>query len=443
MKKGKEPKIKLRKSQLVTKFYQFWYLSFTNFNKNNMWDSACSCSFGFVFSFVPIALIVLTILIGILKVSPNVLNYITLFAQDIEDVFDLKPLINNLVNLKSIRFVDIFLGIWVIWMARRLFLSIVRGMNSIFHSFSQRKGLLTQLFTFMSEFAMIFIFVIITMSAFTFNKMFSNSLLDNSLFSYFRKSFPALFRQRSNILFSSATYFLLFIFTLYFYRVVSGTNPRFRICTFYAACSTGAFFVVSILLNKFMNMGNYNVVYGTISTLIVLMMKVYTFFVIFLFCAQMVYVSQNFNNLLLAELYLLPNELDSGLNNTMRRKTFINSTVLQTEKNTAHYKSGDVIYKIGDEVTRVFYLRKGSITETTTSDFSDSADNFMFSKQYKQGSFFGELPVILNTNRETTAIALTDCEIMEIPASQFLDLIHENPRVSIQAISQLTKDSAN
>lgn len=428
MKKPEIGKTKLRKSQLFTKFYQFLYLSFSNFLNNNLWDSACSCSFGFIFSFVPIALIILTILIGVLKVSPVILQYIYQFVDQIKDFVDLTPLVNNLVHLKSLRVADIFLAFWVIWMARKLFLSIVRGMNSIFHSHPERKGLFIQLFTFLSEFAMVMIFIAIVIGTFTFNKILTNSLQDNSLFSFLRESFPALFQTRSNIILGSVTYILLYLFSIYIYRFVSGTKPKIRTCAFYALISTLCFLAFSFVMNKFLNISNYNFVYGTISTLIILMMKVYFFFVFFLLGAQMVYVSQFFDNLLLAELYLLPSQEHLRIAQKMRRTAFRNSTSIQTDKNTARFQAGDIIYNTGDPVTTVFYLRKGKIVEEINGS----------STELDEGSFFGELPVILKTPRISKATAITDCEIMEISAEIFLELVKENPNVSSAALNQLT-----
>lgn len=416
-----------KKTRLFTKFYQFWYLTVSNFNNNNLWDSACSCSFGFVFSFVPIALIIFSILISVMKVSPAIIQYIYEFNEQIKNIVDLTPLINNLINRKTIRFADIILGIWVIWMARRLFLSIVRGLTTIFHAHQQKKGLFIQLFTFLSEFVLIIVFVAIIMVAFTFNKVFINSLQENSFFAFFNQSFPKLFKTRSNVIFTSVTYFLLLIFTYYCYRIVSGSYPRRRICLFYSSCSTAAFFAFSALTNLFLNITNYNLVYSTISTLIILMAKVYFFFVIFLFCAQMVYVSQFFDDLLIAELYLLPDQKQKGIWPTIRRRAFINSLVIQTENNTSIYKAGDTIYTYGDEADKIFYLREGEVIEETDTEII----------RHKKGSCFGEIPVLLNQTRTGILTAVTDCIIMTIPADKFRDLVKENPKVTSQALTTI------
>ena len=82
MKKKNAPiiKIKLKRSQKLTKMGQIVYLTCSNFEANNLWESASSCSFGFIFSFVPLALIILTVLVGIIRVSPGILEYVNVFA---------------------------------------------------------------------------------------------------------------------------------------------------------------------------------------------------------------------------------------------------------------------------------------------------------------------------------------------------------------------------
>ena len=98
--KNKTPKIKikLKRSQRLTKMGQIIYLTCSNFQSNNLWESASSCSFGFIFSFVPLALIILTILVGILRVNPALLEYVNVFSEEIEAIVDIKPFINNILN---------------------------------------------------------------------------------------------------------------------------------------------------------------------------------------------------------------------------------------------------------------------------------------------------------------------------------------------------------
>lgn len=426
----KADKKKYTFNEVMTRFGQFLYLTIHLFNQNNMWESASSCSFGFIFSFVPIIMIISTVLIGILKVSPGVLDYVYQFAESISDVINIKPFISNLITNKNLRLADIFLGIWVIWMARKLFNSVVQAVNKIFRKISKRKGWLNQLITFISELVLVLLFVVIILAAFIFSKIRSLPI-----FEYIRNSAPLLVSAGSNMIFNAVVYLLLFISATLIYKYVSGTNPKLSKCIFYAILNTAAFFVLSIFLNNFFDTSKYNVIYGTISTLIILMAKVYFFFVIFLFCAQMIYVSQFFETLLRSELYLRPEIAIrdvKGSTNKLKSYLFSNPSILQNKQNTAKFSAGDKIYKNGDKSDSVYFIISGIVSET-----SETEDN-----TYQKGNFFGDVQCVLNQDRQSSAIAINDCELLVFSVEDFTSLLHENPKASAKALSKVSDYTA-
>ena len=102
-----------RNYHLTTRLGQFIYLSISNFTTNNLWESASACSFGFVFSFIPITLIIIVSLVTILQNFPGVLNSVLQFVTQFEDIIDVKPYIKNIAAYRSLHVVDIFLAIWI------------------------------------------------------------------------------------------------------------------------------------------------------------------------------------------------------------------------------------------------------------------------------------------------------------------------------------------
>ena len=420
--KDKRTKQKLSLKQVFTKFAQFIYLSISNATDNILWEIASSCSFGFIFSFIPVILIIFTILISILKISPGMLSYVLEFCNRIKDVFDFVPLLNGLMNIERINLIDIFLAIWVVWMARKLFLSVVQGMYRIFRSASKRKSAFNQVLTFISEFVIVIIFISVVLFTFLFNK-----LLQLPVFNFITAPFPELFNMNSNILVSSVMYLLFFVFTLYCYKFVSGTKPKFRTCVFYALCSTAVTFIISFFLNKFMNLSNYSVIYGTISTLVVLLFKVYMFFVVFLFCAQMIYVSQYFENLVVAQIYIMPDLNRSNFEKKVCAHLLKNPSLYHTKTHTILVPEEQTIYGKGDKADKVYYIRKGTVIET-------KGDLII---EHHEGEIFGEVSCILNKKRETTAFAKEDCEFMAIDSAKFLEIVHQNPFVSARALTKI------
>ena len=129
-------------------FSQLMYFTFSNFAANNLWESASACSFGFVFSFIPITLIILTLLTTVIRIIPEIENYIYTYATQFYSLVDIQAALSNITKIQKIHLFDVFLGLWIIWMARKLFSSIVCAMNRIFRSISKRKTTITQLITF-------------------------------------------------------------------------------------------------------------------------------------------------------------------------------------------------------------------------------------------------------------------------------------------------------
>jgi len=412
-------------SQKIKKLTQFIYLSIENSNHNILWESASACSFGFIFSFIPVLLIIFTILVSVLKVSPGMMNYVMEFCDQVKDIYNFHPMINNLVSIEKFRMIDIFLGIWVIWMARKLFLSIVQGMYRIFRSASKRKKGFNQPLTFITEFAVVIIFIVVILFSFTFDKF-----IHLPIFQQITTTFPKLFNNSSNILVSSVTYILFFIFTLYCYKFVSGTKPSFGLSFFYAFLSTATTFVISFFLNRFMNFGNYSVIYGTVSALVIVLFKVYMFFVVFLFCAQMIYVSQFFDNLIIAQIYTLPGSKKSDFEKRIVTKYLFNTPALfKTDTEKLTLGKDEAVYKTGQKSDKVYFILKGSVIETKGE----------LSITHKAGDFFGELDGVLNRGRSTCASTKEKCEFMVLDSAKFQEIARQNPLVSTEAIARLNR----
>ena len=404
-------KNKLTPSQAITKFSQFLFLSFKSGDDNILWESAASCSYSFIFSFIPVVMIIFTILISFLKITPEILGIVIEFCKKFSKVYDVAPIIENLINKKSLSLIDLFIGIWVVWMARKLFLSIVQAMNRIFLSASKRVTIGNQIITFISEFAIVILFIVVMIFVFLFNKFLHIRVLEE-----IRSKFPQVFRMRSNILISGLLYLMIYTFTVYAYKFMSGSKPKWRIAAFYALISTGITFLLSFYINKFMHFTNYNVVYGTISTFIIFLFRVYMFFAVFLFCAQMVYVSQFFEELVVAQIYTQKANI-----------LFSNPSVHKIESEKKVYQSGETVYQEGDKADYVYFICSGAVVETKDG----------IPTSFSKGDFFGEIPMFLHTARQTTAYVQGETELILIRSKKFKEIIRKNQAASAKALERV------
>ena len=181
-----------------------------------------------------------------------------------------------------------------------------------------------------------------------------------------------------------------------------------------------------------MNVTNYNTIYGTISSLVLLMMKVYIFFNIFLFCAQMIYVSQFFETLLRSEIYLLPNYKSHGMGNYLRRMLFISPAEIQTLQNTIHLAIGDKLFSKEDKVDYVYYIMNGAITADTSSGL----------ELRTQGSFLGDTQCLLNEPYNFNATALSECELIRFSKEEFMQIIQRSSHATRKALSKIAEYTA-
>ena len=413
--------------KIFSRFGQILYLTLSNFTKNALWESASACAFGFIFSFIPVTMIIFTVLVGILRIYPNIYNFIISFTEQFDSVVKITPVLDRLLQIRSFSSFNIFLAVWIVWMARKLFNSIIISMNKVFRSVSKRKSWFNQILTFIIEFSITLIIAVIIIAAFVLSRIMSLSFFQ-TLLAYF----PLLQKQSSSNLGTIVLYFILFISTVLAYRIIPGTKPLLRRCVFYAALSTAVFFIVSWFLNMFMNVTNYNTVYGTISSLVVLMMKVYLFFIIFLFCAQMIYVSQFFDTLLRSEIYLLPAFESKGIGNYLRRFLFINPSEIQTKENTVKLEIGETLYRKDEKVTRVYFLKSGAISEASDKGFTLRS----------QGCFLGDVQCILNQTYQAEAQALAECELISFTAEEFMQIIERSHHAARKAISKISEYTA-
>ena len=181
-----------------------------------------------------------------------------------------------------------------------------------------------------------------------------------------------------------------------------------------------------------MNVTNYNTVYGTISSLVVLMMKVYLFFIIFLFCAQMIYVSQFFETLLRSEIYLLPPFSSKSMGDYLRRFLFINPSEIQTPQNTVKLEIGQTLYKADEKVKYVYYLKSGALSEASAKGFTLRS----------QGCFLGDVQCILNQTYQAETQALVECELISFTAEEFMQIIEKSHHAARKAISKISEYTA-
>jgi len=121
------------------------------------------------------------------------------------------------------------------------------------------------------------------------------------------------------------------------------------------------------------------------------------------------------------------NKLLSGVNESFLSELVGNSILEE-------FKSGDVILKEGESGDKVCLLVKGRVK---ILKLADTKGKILF--EMSEGDFFGEMALIDLRPRSASVVALSDCEVISIPADYFERLIHREPQILINIARALSE----
>lgn len=405
-------------------FMQSLYLTFKSYLSNNLFVYAAACTFGFLFSFIPIVMMILVVLIRFLHLSPeSVTNFLSPFLSN-TSVLNFDNFITSITEIHPITNFEIVLGFAIVYMARRFFSSVLGSLRKIFGKEQKTNSLFMQLVIIVGEVIIVVLIsalIALVLTARTVIKfpslnkiIFQFDWLKDIIETFFTSSFPL---------------FLIFIVVLLAYKAGSRTKPPLFFCTLMSGGTTLVFWIYWRLMKIFLNVNKYNIIYGVLSNTIVLLSEIYVFFMVFLFFAQWLYVAQFFDTLLICELYLLPTRDDTSLLSTLKRILFIKPEfLLRRDSSVMKIAEDNFIYQKNDNAENVYYIFSGRVR---------LIDNFHIS-EIDKGNFIGVESCMIEEPRQEDAYAITDLELIKIPRDIFVNLIENAPEANKKALSQVS-----
>ena len=402
---------------------QIIYLTASFYIQNNLDAAASACTFGFIFSFMPILLMILTTFFGILHASPAILDVIADIIENIYPLFDFKEFAEGVLPGISLSIVNIVLIFFILWMARKLFLQIIQGFSSIFKTEAPSRPIINQLLTFAGSLLFVVICTVVFVASFI-----TRQILSLPFFQNIAEFFPLVFSSGSNLVTNIALYLVLFLFTTVEYKVASGTKPKLWLCIVSAAMCIVCFYACLWVITIFLNRTNYSTIYGMLSNAIIILLEVYFFFMFFMIFAQFIYVVQFSHSLLLSELYLMPQNDTPNIMTSLQKLLFVTPDALKTKDNSHSFSYGEKIFDEGSDATSIFYVAEGSVCEVKGKTQT----------LYKKGDFFGEFEYLLEIKRRGCAVAQGQCTIIEVSGEAFSELMKKTPAAATKAISKIS-----
>jgi membrane protein len=243
------------------------------------------------------------------------------------------------------------------------------------------------------------------------------------------------------------------IVSFFMYIFVPVNSPRKISALWGAFFCAFAYGCASMAMGFILNKSTYNLLYGALGNLIILLVNVHFFFTFFFMGAQLAFVIDSSEALIFTKLRRTRFKLfENGDMEPVQRPNIKNFLFFSIESNLKKYyqvyKKGEIIFSQGDHADDIFYLLEGEIEITVSSSLNsanqESARQGAFSNVLKAGSFFGEMGYLLSENRTATAMAKTDVSAFALPPQVFEEILKYDTsldRAIIENMSQRLKNS--
>lgn len=99
--------------------------------------------------------------------------------------------------------------------------------------------------------------------------------------------------------------------------------------------------------------------------------------------------------------------------------------IFKYEKNVEYYEAGDAIFTAGDEGHFMYVIQDGEVEVIAADQVIDTVG---------PGGVFGEMALIDRSPRSATVRAKTDCRVVPIDETKFMNHVHRTPFFALQVM---------
>ena len=393
------------------------------FLKNELLYHAAASAFFFLLSIIPIFLLLLLTFNKYLASFPNISDDFFAFLKNINSNVDKDFLIRiGLINVKAN--VAGVIGILdLLWAGCWILTAIQKGLEIVFKSQKIRTTLVMNVLSLLALTVMLGLAFVVAVISIGLN-FFQAMMADNIFFLSLISSFLPVIR---NLLPFLSIFLLIFLS----YRFVPGTKPTAKSSLKGALWCALAVILLHVLMARFFSVTHFNIIYGVLGSLILMLLWVHFTFVLYFFFAEYTYVSENIDSLTIGRMVFFQSQPD--INGKIIERFLFKHPKRVFEKYARHYQAGEIICREGDDTTDIFYVYRGKI-----SVYHEIEETQQLFAVIEAGEFFGEMAYLLHEKRMATAISETESTILIISSDIFEELLQVNQPFARDIIQQLS-----
>jgi membrane protein len=218
-------------------------------------------------------------------------------------------------------------------------------------------------------------------------------------------------------------FFITVVFLSIVYRVIPSTKIRLAV----AVAGSAVFALLMEIAKQFFTWymatyTRYNIIFGSLEAVVILVVWVFYVALIFLFCAELMSSYQR-RHLILLERALLT---------TQKGRMKIDERLFK--KFGRIYEKGSIIFNEGDSGHEMFYVLSGRVCLERVS-----CQVKKVLAEMEAGQYFGEMAALIDIRRTATARTLEDSHLAVIDGDTFRILIRESREVAVSMLREFSR----
>ncbi|MBL8967836.1 MAG: cyclic nucleotide-binding domain-containing protein, partial [Spirochaetaceae bacterium] len=233
-------------------------------------------------------------------------------------------------------------------------------------------------------------------------------------------------------LLGAAPAFALYVFVYATYRFIPAAKPRRSTAAMAAAFCMAAFWTVSSLVQLFASGSRYELLYGVFGSLIVLLVNVYTFFTLYLYCAEYAYVAEHFDALLFGRFY----RVSKASGATRIEKALFLAPERLLKAYARNFAAGETVFAAGSEGREAYFVYSGEVGVYLGGSCEGGGERLVAS--LGAGETVGEMAALLDEPRTATARAERDSTLFVLPPTVFRHFLRSDAEAARRIIDSLS-----
>jgi membrane protein len=386
-----------------------------NFDKNGNANQAAAIALYSILSFIPMFILTIIMVNQILGAFPHIQHEMLEGVKKISPYFS-GPFLDQLGGMEEKKHVLGWVGIiTLIWFSSMIFGAIETAMSLIFHSHERRNYLASKLLAMAMIPAAWAVAVASIIVTYVVALLAKQPLLAEIAF----QNFPMI----RGVFFQ---YALPFLVTVLFFTILYKVIPTGKIPWGIAVTGGTIFSALMEVAKHFFawyvaNYTRYNVIFGSLETVVILVIWVFYIALILLFCAELMASFMRRDLILLHKAFF----------NTSKKWSAIDERLFH--KFGRMYPKNTYVFQEGDAGKEMYYILSGRIQLEKTLGATRKVLTDM-----GPGTYFGEIAALIEARRTASAKASEDTELAVIDGSTFRNLLRESDDASLFMLKEFS-----